>query len=118
MYWINTGVVTLLKGRNHYIARRIERALRPQDLPKGSSIRRNDPNQFADAFARAWFRLTHRDMGPVVRYLGSSVPSEELIWQDPIPAVDHKLMDELDIATPKGKILASGLPQRLSLTTY
>ena len=118
MYWINTGVVTLLKGRNHYIARRIERALRPQDLPKGSSIRRNDPNQFADAFARAWFRLTHRDMGPLVHYLGSEVPFRRTQLAKPIPAVDQKLMDELDIATPKGKILASGLPQRLSLTTY
>ena len=68
-----------------------------------------NPDQFADAFARAWFKLTHRDMGPRVRYLGPEVPAEELIWQDPIPAVDHKLIDEQDIATLKGKILASGL---------
>jgi catalase-peroxidase len=67
------------------------------------------PEQFADAFARAWFKLTHRDMGPRVRYLGGLVPKEELIWQDPIPAVNHPLIDEKDIAALKAKILASGL---------
>lgn len=67
------------------------------------------PDAFADAFARAWFKLTHRDMGPIVRYLGPEVPTEELIWQDPTPAVQHKLIDENDIATLKGKVLASGL---------
>jgi catalase-peroxidase len=67
------------------------------------------PEQFADAFARAWFKLTHRDMGPRARYLGPEVPKEELIWQDPVPAVDHKLIDEKDIAHLKSKILASGL---------
>jgi catalase-peroxidase len=68
-----------------------------------------NPDQFADAFARAWFKLTHRDMGPKARYLGPDVPQEELLWQDPIPAVDHELVNESDIAALKGKILASGL---------
>jgi catalase-peroxidase len=67
------------------------------------------PDEFADAFARAWFKLTHRDMGPRARYLGPEVPKEELIWQDPIPAVNHKLIDAKDIASLKRKILASGL---------
>ena len=68
-----------------------------------------NPDQFADAFARAWFKLTHRDMGPRVRYRGKLVPQEVLIWQDPIPAVDHPLVDESDIAALKAKVLASGL---------
>jgi catalase-peroxidase len=68
-----------------------------------------NPDQFADAFARAWFKLTHRDMGPRPRYLGPLVPSEELIWQDPIPAVNHKLVDEKDVAALKAKLLGSGL---------
>jgi catalase-peroxidase len=67
------------------------------------------PDEFADAFARAWFKLTHRDMGPRARYLGAEVPAEELIWQDPIPAVTHKLIDNNDIAALKAKVLSSGL---------
>jgi catalase-peroxidase len=67
------------------------------------------PEQFADAFARAWFKLTHRDMGPIARYLGPLVPKETLTWQDPVPAVDHKLIDDNDIQSLKAKILASGL---------
>ncbi len=69
-----------------------------------------NPEEFADAFARAWFKLTHRDMGPRSRYLGPEVPAEELIWQDPVPAVDHELIDAQDIAALKAKIVASGLP--------
>jgi len=68
-----------------------------------------NPEEFADAFARAWFKLTHRDMGPRPRYLGAEVPAEELLWQDPVPAVTHELIDEQDIALLKGKILASRL---------
>jgi len=76
-----------------------------------------NPDQFADAFARAWFKLTHRDMGPRTRYLGPEVPAEELIWQDPIPAVDHKLIEEKDIATLKTKLLACGLSLSQLVTT-
>ena len=75
------------------------------------------PEQLADAFARAWFKLTHRDMGPRSRYLGALVPKEELLWQDPIPAVDHPLVDAKDIAALKGKILASGLSISQLVTT-
>jgi catalase-peroxidase len=75
------------------------------------------PDEFADAFARAWFKLTHRDMGPRSRYLGPEVPAEELVWQDPVPAVDHELIDAQDIADLKAKVLASGLPISQLVTT-
>jgi catalase-peroxidase len=78
-----------------------------------------NPDEFADAFARAWFKLTHRDMGPVARYLGPEVPAETLLWQDPIPAVDHDLIDAEDIATLKGKLITSGLtPSQLISTAW
>jgi len=76
-----------------------------------------NPDQFADAFARAWFKLTHRDMGPSARYLGPEIPKEELIWQDPIPAVNHPLIDTQDIASLKSKIAASGLTVSQLVTT-
>ena len=76
-----------------------------------------NPKEFADAFARAWFKLTHRDMGPIARYKGSMVPNETLIWQDPIPAVDHKLVDDADVTDLKATILASGLSISQLVTT-
>ena len=75
------------------------------------------PQEFADAFAKAWFKLTHRDMGPIPRYLGPLVPKEPQIWQDPVPAVDHELIDDKDVATLKAKILASGLSISQLVTT-
>jgi catalase-peroxidase len=78
-----------------------------------------NPDEFADAFARAWYKLTHRDMGPIARYVGSEVPDEQLIWQDPVPAVDHELVDEEDIAALKAQILATGLSvSRLVATAW
>ena len=76
-----------------------------------------NPQEFADAFAKAWFKLTHRDMGPIARYLGPLIPAEHLIWQDPIPAVDHELISEQDIADLKAKILSSGLSISQLVTT-
>ncbi len=101
----------------HDPSQRITPAMLTTDLalrfdPEYEKISRRfleNPDQFADAFARAWFKLTHRDMGPRARYLGAEVPSDELIWQDPIPALNHKLIDAQDIAALKSKILASGL---------
>lgn len=75
------------------------------------------PQEFADAFARAWFKLTHRDMGPRAHYLGSEVPAQEFIWQDPIPAVNHELVDDADIAKLKQEIAASGLSVRELVST-
>ena len=101
----------------HDVAKRLPPTMLTTDLsmrldPAYEKISRRflaNPDQFADAFARAWFKLTHRDMGPRARYLGPDVPAEELIWQDPIPAVDHGLVDALDVASLKQKVLASGL---------
>jgi catalase-peroxidase len=87
------------------------------DYEKISRRFHENPDQFADAFARAWFKLTHRDMGPLARYLGPLVPSEVLIWQDPVPAVDHALIGEQDIAALKARVLASGLAISQLVTT-
>src|SRR5262245_65270990 len=75
------------------------------------------PDQFADAFARAWFKLTHRDMGPIARYLGPEVPKEVLIWQDPVPAVDHPLIDAADATKLKTQIRGSGLTVQQLVST-
>ncbi len=101
----------------HDKSKRVDPAMLTTDLslrydPAYEKISRRfmeHPDQFADAFARAWFKLTHRDMGPRARYLGAEVPRQELVWQDPVPAVNHKLIDDKDVAALKAKILASGL---------
>jgi len=90
--------------------------LDPNYAPISKRFHEN-PREFADAFAKAWFKLTHRDMGPVSRYLGPLVPAEHLLWQDPVPAVDHELIDEKDVAALKAKILASGLSISQLVTT-
>ena len=79
------------------------------DYEKVSRHFLNNPDEFADAYARAWFKLTHRDMGPKSRYIGPLVPAEDLIWQDPVPAADYKHADDADVAALKAKVLASGL---------
>src|SRR5499433_1314988 len=99
--------------------RQVEEACADHAYEKISRRFYQHPDQFADAFARAWFKLTHRDMGPIHRYLGPLVPKEILIWQDPIPAVDHPLIAEQDTAALKAKILASGLsPSQLVATAW
>ncbi len=111
----------------HDAAQRREPRMLTSDLalrvdPEYDKISRRfatDPEAFADAFARAWFKLTHRDMGPIARYLGPEVPAEELIWQDPVPAVDHELIDDADAAALKDQILQSGLTvSQLVATTW
>mmetsp|Transcript_118291 Transcript_118291/g.166286 ORF Transcript_118291/g.166286 Transcript_118291/m.166286 type:complete len:739 (+) Transcript_118291:270-2486(+) len=87
------------------------------DYEKISRRFHENPDQFADAFARAWFKLTHRDMGPKSRYLGKEVPAEDLIWQDPVPAVDHELVNSDDVAALKKTILASGIPSNQLIYT-
>ena len=98
-------------------SRRISRCSMDPIYEKISRRYLENPQEFADAFAKAWFKLTHRDMGPISRYLGPLVPKEPLIWQDPVPAVDHELIGEQDIAALKAKILASGLSISQLVTT-
>jgi len=99
-------------------SKRHQPAMLTTDLSLKIAVRfKEHPEQFADAFARAWFKLTHRDMGPRSRYLGPLVPKEELIWQDPVPAVDHPLVDEKDVEALKAKVLASGLSIAQLVTT-
>ena len=114
--WVAKGAETTIPDAHHPTKKRLPTML-TTDLslrfdPAYEKISRRfmeHPDQFADAFARAWFKLTHRDMGPRARYLGPEVPTEELIWQDPIPTVSHELIDEKDIAALKAKVLGSGL---------
>ena len=114
--WVATGAEATIPDAHDQSKKRLPTML-TTDLslrfdPAYEKISRRflaNPNEFADAFARAWFKLTHRDMGPRARYLGPEVPAEELIWQDPIPAVNYPLIDAQDIASLKAKVLASGL---------
>ena len=99
----------LLKSMLRRCSRRISHSAQIRATWKIAKRFHANPDQFADAFARAWFKLTHRDMGPIVRYLGPLVPKERLIWQDPVPAVDHSLISDEEVSTLKAKILASGL---------
>jgi catalase-peroxidase len=112
MAWAPTPYPTLMTRRSGIAPSMLTTDLALRFDPAYEKISRRfleNPDQFADAFARAWFKLTHRDMGPRARYLGPEVPKEELIWQDPIPAVNHPLIDAQDIAALKAKVLASGL---------
>ena len=98
------------KGKTHIMMTTADMAMRMDpDYEKISRRFHANPEEFADAFARAWYKLTHRDMGPISRYLGPEVPDEEMVWQDPVPAVDHELVDASDIADLKAKLLSSGL---------
>jgi catalase-peroxidase len=122
--WVAKGAAATIPGAHDPTQKRVPTML-TTDLslrfdPAYEKISRRfleHPDQFADAFARAWFKLTHRDMGPRVRYLGPEVPAEELIWQDPLPPVNHPLVDERDVAALKAKLLASGLSVTELVTT-
>ncbi|MFD0852795.1 catalase-peroxidase, partial [Actinomadura adrarensis] len=114
--WVAKDAEAIIPGPAEGSAKRLptmlttDLALRFDPIYEPISRRfKENPDEFADAFARAWYKLTHRDMGPIQRYLGPEVPDEVLLWQDPIPAVDHELVDAADVASLKEQILASGL---------